>query len=306
MTPVNRGKLPLNSLRAFESAARHLSFSRAADELCVTHAAVSHQIKSLEDYVGVRLFHRSNRGVRLTEAGESLLPALNDAFDRITVTMDGLLSKSEGNAVQVTLTPSFAGRWLVPRLKRWRRSQPDLEIRLLPTLRLVDLARGEADLGVRCGVPPWPGMRADFMLPIHLTPICSPALLQDPKPLKEPRDLLSLPLIHADVGGHEMGEEWQTWFAAAGVSGLQQLDGLSFHDPGLALQAAVDGLGAAIGYVELAQPEIDSGALVRPFDLLVRHAYSYYLVYPEAKKDEARIMAFREWILDEAGRAQAP
>jgi LysR family glycine cleavage system transcriptional activator len=297
---VNRRNLPLNALRACEAAARHLSFSKAADELCVTHAAVSHQIKLLEEQLGVTLFRRSNRGVRLTEAGETLVPVLGEAFDRIGGALDGLVAKPRDRALRVTLTPLFASRWLMPRLGRLRAAHPGLEVGLLPSLRLVDLVAGEADLGVRCGIPPWSGLVADFLLPVTLTPLCSPAVLDGEPPLKTPVDLLRQTLIHADVGDGRQGEEWRLWFAAAGLPDAASTRGLSFHDPGLALQAAADGLGVAMGYAELTLPEVGAGHLVRPFDIAARHPFSYYLVHAEARRDEAEIAAFRQWILEEA------
>ena len=297
---MERRSLPLNSLRAFESAARRQSFSKAADELCVTHSAVSHQIKQLEEHLGAPLFLRSNRGVRLTGAGETLLPVVGESFDRVAAALDGLIRPAEGAALKVTTTPSFAAKWLVPRLSRWRALEGHIAIQLVPTLRMVEFAQDDADIGVRCGIPPWPGLQADFLLPITMTPLCSPALLEDGAALREPRDVLNHGLIHADVAGHVLGEEWRTWLLAAGVRDFGELAGLSFHDPGLALQAAIDGLGIAIGYLELAEADLAAGRLVRPFDLAVRHGLSYHLVYPAARRDEPDLAAFRRWMLSEA------
>ncbi len=314
---MDRRKLQLNALRAFEAAARHRSFSRAAEELCVTHSAVSHQVKQLEEQLGLALFARSNRGVRLTGAGETLLPVLGESLDRIAGTLEGLVRRPHGRALNVTTTPSFAAKWLMPRLGRWRAAAGTAEIHLVPTLEMLDLAgsaqrgrggagnSGGADLGVRCGLPPWPGLAAEFLLPIHMSPVCSPALLASREGLSDPRELLELPLIHADVAGHPLGEEWRSWLAAAGVADCGELQGLSFHDPGLALQAAIDGLGVAIGYRELAEPDLAAGRLLRPFDLALRHAFSYYLVYPAGRAEEPVIAAFRDWILAETGEPGA-
>ena len=297
---MDRRRLHLNALRACEAAARHSSFSKAADELCVTHAAVSHQIKQLEESLGLKLFERTNRGVRLSEAGETLVPVLNDAFDRIANTIDGLLRKPRESALRITLTPHFASHWLVPRLRRLRAVQPDLEIGLLPSLRFADFTGGEADAGIRCGVPPWSGLQADFLLPVSMAPVCSPTLLHGAGALEKPSDLENFTLIHADVGERQVGEEWRLWFAAAGIPEAGVSQGLSFRDPALALQAAADGLGVAIGYAELTGPEIAAGRLIQPFDLLARHPFSYYFVQPTARKDDPRIAAFRRWILGEA------
>ena len=300
---TSRGNLPLNALRAFEASARQLSFSKAARELCVTHSAVSQQVKHLEELLGLSLFHRTNRGVELTEPGQALLPVLAETFDRIGETLDGLGRRSEETAISVTTTPSFATKWLVPRLRHWRRDHEDMAIHLLPTLGFLDLANGEADVGVRCGVPPWKGLKSDFILPIHMAPVCSPSLLAGRAALRTARDVLELTLIHADITGHELGEEWKTWLTSAGVTDVGTLDGLSFHDPNLALQAAVDGLGIAMGYAELAEQDIAAGRLVYPFDLMVRHAFSYHLVYPATRARSPKVKVFRSWILAESRAA---
>ena len=300
---MNRGTLPLNALRAFEAAARHLSFSKAAQALCVTHSADSQQIKQLEGLLGQSLFQRTNRGVQLTESGQTLLPSLVESFDRIGETLDGLIKGPAASAIRVTTTPSFATRWLMPRLSRWRMSHGELSIHLLPTLRFLDLAADQADVGIRCGVPPWDGLTWERIAPIHMCPVCSPSLLSDHGKPQKPRDLLKFPLLHADISGHELGEEWRSWLGAAGVPAPGSLDGLSFHDPNLALQAAIDGLGIAMGYLELATHDILTGRLVRPFELTLRYAYAYYLVYPEARAKSPKIQAFRDWILAES---QAP
>lgn len=297
---MNRGTLPLNSLRAFEASARQSSFSKAAEELCVTHSAVSQQIKQLEELLGVKLFRRTNRGVQLTDPGQTLLPILIESFDRIGETLDGLAKGSGEDTISVTTTPSFATKWLVPRLRRWREQQEDLSIHLQPTLRFLDLVKGEADVGIRCGTPPWRGLNADLVLPIHMTPVCSPSFLEGRNQLRTPRDILEFALVHADITGHDLGEEWRTWLTAAGVTDVVRLDGLSFHDPNLALQAAVDGLGIAMGYLELAEHDISAGRLVSPFSLAVRHPFSYYLTYPGTRAQTPKIKAFRNWIMDES------
>ncbi|MEM7222939.1 MAG: LysR substrate-binding domain-containing protein [Pseudomonadota bacterium] len=297
---MNRRLLPLNALRAFEVSARRRNLSRAAEELGVTHSAISQQIRQLEALLGVKLFHRTGRGVDLTEAGHTLLPILADSFDRMGETLDGLLRAPERDAIAVTTTPSFATKWLMPRLGRWRRAHEDLPIHLQPSLRFLDVANGEADVGIRCGRPPWPGLKAELVCQIHMSPVCSPSLLGERRALREPLDSLAFTMIHADIAGHELGEEWKTWLAAAGHPEVGKLDGLSFHDPNLALQAAVDGLGIAIGYRELAEHDIATGRLIYPFELMVRHAFSYYLVYPSGRALKPKVRRFRKWVLAES------
>ena len=300
---MERRNLHFNALRAFESAARTSSFSKAAAELCVTHSAVSHQIRGLEERLGVELFVRSNRGVNLTEAGETLLPVLVEAFDRIANTLEGLVEKPGTGALRMTTTPTFAAKWLVSRLGGWRARNNGIEIHLLPTLRYVEFAKREADIGVRCGLPPWLGLKAEFLLPIHMIAVCSPRYLQNCPALARPRDLLACKLIHADTGSHDLGEEWRTWLTAAGVGDLEGLAGPSFHDPSLAMQAAIDGQGVAIGYSELVKADLAAGRLLQPFERAVRHRFSYFLVYPPGRARDPRIAAFRDWIQGEVAEA---
>lgn len=302
---MRRGSLHFNSLRAFEAAARHLSFSRAADELSVTHSAVSHQVRLLEETLGAELFIRTNRGVALTEAGQTLLPVLAESFDRIANTLDGLIAAPSGDCLRITTTPTLAAKWLIPRLGDWRNAHAEIAIHLHPALAYLDLASGEADIAIRCGTPPWPGLVEDFVLPIHMTPVCSRSFLGDLGEAPRPEDLLGPTLIHADITGHDLGEEWRTWLRAAGVETAATLPGLSFHDPSLALQAAMDGLGIAMGYLELAAADIEAGRLVRPFPFAVAHHFSYYLVYEGARRKEPGIAAFRDWIMGQPPCAAA-
>jgi len=293
---MRRSSLHLNSLRAFEAAARHLSFSRAADELAVTHSAVSHQVRLLEQMLGRDLFVRTNRGVALTEAGQMLQPVLAESFDNIVNTLDGLIAAPGQDYLKVTTTPTLAAKWLIPRLGDWRNAHPDIAIHLHPALAYLDLKAGEADIALRCGTPPGPGLAHEFVLPIHMTPLCSRSFLDQLGEAPRPRDVLGQTLIHADITGHELGEEWRTWLIAAGVAAPATLPGLSFHDPSLALQAAMDGLGMAMGYLELAAADIEAGRLARPFPFAVAHHFSYYLVYDGQRAREPGIAAFRDWI----------
>ncbi len=295
-----RRNLQLTALRAFEAAARHGSFSKAADELTVTHAAVSHQIRGLEDRLGRQLFVRTNRGVTLTEAGETLLPVLSGAFDCMAEALGTLSSQGVGGALQVTTTPAFASSWLIPRLGQ---AHEKFDIQLQPTLEFVDVGGGAADVAIRCGVPPWDGIDAELLVPIHMTPVCSPAFIRAHGRLSVPDDSLGLPLLHADAGAHPLGEEWRLWLAACGVVPARPLGGQSFRDPGLGIQAALNGLGISMGYIELVEPELAAGRLVRPFDVAVRHPYSYYLATSSQGRADARIEEFRRWIRSEAGIA---
>lgn len=294
---MNRRAINFNSLRAFEAAARHLSMTRAADELRVTHAAVSHQVRMLEARLGVALFQRTRRGVKLTAAGDALLPVLEESLDRISEALEAVRASAEHQVLTVTTTPSFALRWLVPRLNTLRGpSEGGFEVHIRPTLRMLDVGHGEADIAIRCGIPPWPGLKAELLMSANMTPVCSPKLLLGQKLPLAPADLLNFTLLHADVGNIPIGSEWRTWLHAAGLSKRSSLPGLSFQDPALSFQAAISGAGFAIGYVELLGAEFAAGTLVRPFELEVPHTFSYYLAYPPSREFEPVIAEYRRWI----------
>lgn len=293
---MHRRYLQFNALRAFEAAARHASVSGAARELAVTHSAVSHQLKQLELQLGCKLFVRTNRGLKITSAGELLAPVLNESFDRITATLEHLREHDQDDAIQVTSTPSFATKWLVPRLSDWYANGGSSRIHLQPSLDLLDLRQDDVDFAIRCGIPPWGNLECELLMPIHLVPICSPEYAAKRPPLNRPAGALNYDLIHADVGDEEPGGEWRDWFRGCGVACPKILPGLSVKDPALAMQAAADGLGLAIGYLELIDKDLHSGNLVIACDQRVKHEFSYYLVYRRSLKNHASLKQFRDWL----------
>jgi len=296
---MKRRNLPLNALRAFEAAARHSSVSGAAHELAVTHSAVSHQIKQLETQLGTRLFERSNRGLRITSSGEQLLPVLSESFDRIAGTLTHLQPNRAIDTIHVTSTPSFASKWLFPRLGDWYRDASASRINLLPSLDYLELEAGKVDFAIRCGIPPWLDCQHELLMPIHLVPVCSPDYAAANNPLRTPDDALQHKLIHADIGDQAPGQEWRDWLEGCGVDCPEHLDGLSLRDPALAMQAAADGLGFAIGYLELIDRDLQSGRLVCAHEHLVKHDYSYYLVYRHQPSTNSADERFRSWLLDQ-------
>lgn len=296
---MNRRKLQFNALRAFEAAARHSSVSGAARELGVTHSAVSHQVKRLEDQLGVSLFERTNRGLRISAEGSRLLPVLIESFDRIGAALDDLGSGEEQQTIRVTCTPTFASRWLVSKLPGWYAKRDASRIQLLPSLEIFDFEAENIDLAIRCGIPPWPGLRHRLLMPIHLVPVCSPGYLQRRGKPESPAAAIEYDLIHADIGDHGQGQEWRDWLEGCGVQAPRNLSGLSVHDPSLAMQAAADGLGLAIGYRELIDADLRDGKLICAFEQSVRHAYAYYLVCASGFESRAELSQLHQWLIEQ-------
>ena len=285
-------RLPtLNALRAFEAAGRHLSFTRAAEELHVTQAAISHQIKSLEEQLGIRMFRRGPRGLLLTDAGQAYLPEVREAFQRLTAATERLLEDDARGTITVSVLPSFAARWLVPRLTRFREDHPDIEVRVSADDRLADFDRDDVDVAIRYGRGDYPGLHADRFLTEELFPVCSPELLRR-IPLDRPEQLGDHTLLHDD-----MRMDWSMWLLAAGVEGVDPRRGPSFNDSSMVLQAAVDGQGVALGRSALALDDLTAGRLVRPFDFSLPAEYAYYILCPERIANRPNIKTFREWLL---------
>lgn len=286
---------PLNSLRAFEAAARHLSFTRAAEELFVTPAAISHQVKALEEWFGVQLFFRRNREILMTEAGQLLLPGARDAFDTLDMACQRILAEEATGELRVTCMPSFAASWLVPRLAGFRNREPDIDVLLSTEDRVVDFNLEPFDLGIRMGSGSYTDLESVHLLDEEIFPVCSPMLQQGEHPLKTPDDLVHHTLLHDDyVAG------WAEWLADAGVTSVNAKRGPMIDNSAMLLQAAADGQGVAMARRALAQGLLDAGRLIRPFALSMTNQSSYYLVYPSRLKDHPKITAFRDWIVEEA------
>jgi DNA-binding transcriptional LysR family regulator len=288
--------LPLNALRAFETAARHLSFTRAADEMHVTQAAISHQVKALEARLGLKLFRRLPRGLRLTEEGQALLPELRGAFDRMSSALDRVAAGGLGGTLTVSTGTTLALTWLAPRLPRFQVAHPALEVRLMTSSRAVDFAREEVDLAIRHGRGGWPGLRADRLFEEPMTPLCGRAFKDR---LRRPQDLKHLPLLRT---GDD--EEWPVWLRAAGVEGIDPTRATLFESTKVAVQATIDGLGVAVGSPYLFADDLAAGRLFQPFALIVSSGKGYWLVTPEAMAERPKIKAFREWIAAEAATSR--
>ena len=284
------------ALRAFEAAARHLSFTRAAAELSVTQAAISHQVKALETDLGVRLFNRLTRRLTLTEEGATLFSVVGDAFGRITVTVDELRAADSGGTLTVALGPALAVGWLASRIGRFWQRYPEIQLHLHHTSEPVDFARSNIDLAVDWGGDgDWPGLNADLLLRVRATPVCSPAMLDGAHPLRRPGDLKHHTLLH-DAGY----QGWPLWLAAAGADDVDPLAGPVFDDHNVVLHAAMEGQGVALGGVSFVTQDVAAGRLARPFELAIEIDAAYYIVCPPAALDRRKVRNFRDWLLEEA------
>ena len=295
---------PLNALRAFESAGRHLSFTKAAAELNVTPAAVGHQVKALEALLEVRLFRRLTRALRLTDAGQAALPTLSQGFEKLAQGVEQIRTHSEGGVLTISVSPSFGAMWLVPRLERFRSRHPDIEIRIDGTDRLVDLARGDADVALRYGPGGYKGVQVDCLFGQVNTPVCSPALLSGEPPLRRPEDLRHHTLLHIDWKDAEAS--WRMWLLAAGLHDIDPTRGPHFTMENMAVQAALDGHGVALIGDMLVADHLAAGHLVRPFDpsLSTPLSFSYYLLSAKDSAKQPKVAAFRDWLLKAAHAAR--
>ncbi len=308
-------RLPsLNALRAFEAVARHLNLTRAAEELHVTPAAVSHQIKALEADLGVPLLRRVRREFFLTDAAQAGLPALREAFDLLGEAVERMRGERPDRLLTISVLPSFAVSWLVPRLSRFKAQHPEIDVRLDTTDRIVDLRREAIDLGIRFGAGDYPGLEVTQLLDEEIFPVCSPELLTGPHPLRAPEDLRHHTLLHVDWTPFlDESSDWKLWLTAAGLEGVVDVSrGPRFSHANLALQAATHGQGVVIGSQALAAEDLAEGRLVRPFAMSVPVNFCYFVVTTPAAARLPKVAAFKDWLLSEAtgeadrGQAAAP
>lgn len=310
---------PLNALRAFEAAARHGSFATAARELHVTPAAVSHQIKGLEETLGLRLFRRLKRGLELTRAGQAFLPKLSEGFERLGEAVADLHSLAEPGTLAVSAATSFATRWLAPRLHRFVAAHPDLDVRITASTRLVDPGKGDsgpgdaqagspvedADIVVRFGTGGYPGFRVDKLLAVSVTPLCSPRLNAGEHPIRSAADLRHHVLIRDNVSFDDGRPLWDAWFEAAGMAGVDTSPGLRFNHAMLALEAAAEGMGVVLGMPVLAGSDLASGRLIAPLALSLPLKFGYHIVSDPDAARRSDVAAFRDWLLAESSRDPA-
>ena len=297
---MSRRLPPLNSLRAFEAAARHLSFTRAAEELNVTQAAIGHQVKSLESRLAMKLFRRRGRGLVLSHAGQIYALELGQAFDVMDRATLQLTRHDRAGGLTVSMLPSFAAKWFVPKLGAFRARHPDIDMRVAPSITLTDFGREDVDVAIRYGNGHWPEMAVEHFLTEDVFPVCSPQLpgLEE---LRQPQDIGRQTLLHDDLR-----EDWRMWLLAAGVEGVDPERGPSFADSAMVVQAAVEGLGLALARSALAAADLAAGRLVRPFDVSLPAEFAYYIVCPPAHLERPAIKAFRDWLVETVRTEQEP
>lgn len=305
---------PLNALRAFEAAARHLSFTLAAQELHVTPGAVSHQVKLLEDHLGVALFRRLTRALELTTEAQAMLPKVREGLEALHAAVERVRSREEVLSLTVIAPPNFAARWLVPRLARFTNAHPNIELHIASRQAMVDGrengntiipepdARADSPVAmVRFGTGHYPGSHVDEVFSAVYVPVCSPRLLKGEHPLRKPSDLRFHTLLHDDTVIEEGARpSWNDWLQSVGVTDIDATRGPHFSDAAIAMDAAIEGLGVTLAIKSLLASDIEAKRLVVPFDISAATGYAYYLVTPEAAAENPAMATFREWLLAES------
>jgi LysR family glycine cleavage system transcriptional activator len=297
----------LNALRAFEASARHQSFAAAAEELNVTPAAVGQLVRSLEEVLGISLFTRGSSGrarLAATEAAHRALPDIRAGFARLTTGLERLKEASATGALVVTVSPAFAAKWLLPRIDRFQAAWPDTDVRLDTSLKLLDFVAQGIDVGVRYGAGRWPGLTAEKLMEEEIFPVCSPELLR-PRRLQKPADLAQETLIHdLSVGSQDGFASWDAWLERAEVTTVPTKRGMRINNSAAVLQAAIDGHGVALARSVMARDDLAAGRLVRPFPKITfASALAYYVVYRRESANLPRLVAFRNWLVEEASTA---
>lgn len=283
---------PLNALKAFEAAARHLSVKAAAEELFVTPGAVSQMLKTLETHLGVRLFERVNRGIYLTPAGRDYLPSIRNAFRQIAEASRRVAASNEGGVLTVSVTPFFASAWLVPRMKSFQDMHPDIDLQIVTSSALVDFSRSGVDVAVRHGLGRYSGLRSDRVVAVEMVVVAAPSLVERLGLPAEAGDLVRWPHVHdAERKG------WSLWFQSNGIEELRVPRGPSFDDSSLLLKAVLTGQGAGLLPAAMVAGEIEDGQLIQLLEAAHMEDFAYYLVCPEIMQNDPKIVAFREWML---------
>lgn len=285
---------PLNALRAFEAAARHESFTRAAEELCVTQGAVSHQVKALEARLGVKLFTRKSQRLSITAAGREYVAVVRDALDRISLGTERLLQQQSSGVLTVSTSPNFASKWLVHRLGRFAESHPSINLRISASMDHIDFSSEDVDVAIRHSEGNETGLHVTRLYTEELFPVCSPKLLRGKAALRKPADLIRHKFLHLDNQ-----QDWAKWLETVGVKGADLSRGFVLDQASMVIDAAVDGQGIALARTALTAHDILAGRLVRPFSRALEVPYSYWIVCPKATSQLPKIVTFRNWLISE-------
>ena len=287
-------KLPsLNGLRAFAVVGRYLNLKEAARALFVTPSALSHQIRGLEQHLGVQLFTRTQQGLKPTAAGASLLPGVQQAFEILADNIATLNSRTEQQILTVSMLSTFAMRWFIPRLSRFQQLHPDIEVRITTSIEAIDFRHEDVDCAIRSGHGNWPGLHVDKLFTEQLTPVCAPSIT-----MNTPADLQHQTLLHARL----RPDDWHIWLNSAGASEIKPAHEQTYETRNFAIQAAIDGLGIAVVDPALVKDELLSGRLIQPFMQSLPSQNAYHLVYPPNQANNPSLQAFRDWLLAEASK----
>jgi len=292
---------PLNSLRAFEAVGRHLSFSKAANELNVTPGAISQQIRGLEEFLEIKLFKRRNRSIVLTDSGQVFLPLLSDGFSRIAEAVDSVRRSQGEEPLTITAAPSFTSKWLIPRLCKFQALHPEIDVRIDASSRLVDFVREDIDVGIRFGTGEIEGLDSNYLFSFDLIPVCSPDLKHEGKAVHDLSDIRHHTLLHSqDTDFDPSFPDWAMWLATAGVDDVDASRGIFFSQGEMVIEAAIEGQGIALGASVMVAGALESGRLVQPFETRLPVRLSFHLITTRQKTRSSKIGAFRQWILDES------
>ena len=288
---------PLSSLRAFEAVARRLSFSRAAEDLHVTPGAVSQQIRFLEQHLGESLFERTRRSVALTEAGMKMLPEIQSGLETLSRAVSSKAAPTSAKALTISVAPSFAAKWLLPRLADFSDQHSDIDLRISATVGLADFKRDKVDLAIRLGRGNYGDLHTELLFGESLAPLCAPKLLEAKGALRKPDDLRKHRLLHdTSIPGENEQSSWERWLNLAGAKQVPAYRGTRFSLADLAMQAAIDGTGVVLGRMVLAEGDLAAGRLVRPFRMTLPLDVSYFLVMPKASLRRSEVQVFRDWL----------
>ncbi len=292
---------PLNALRAFEAVARHMSVTKAADDLSVTPAAVSHHLKSLEDQLQIALFLRTKNGILLTDAGQAILPGIRDGFERFAAAIEQIDNLGDSGVLTVSVAPSFAAKWLLPRLETFQAANPGIDVRVGASMSLSDFHGDGVDVAIRYGSGGYPNVNSERLLEEAVFPVCSPKLLNGAAPLSGVDDLRHHTLLHDDGPDEDPScPNWAMWLKAAGAKDIDASRGPKFNQSSMVIEAAVLGRGVALAKASLAAADLDAGRLVKPFGEAIPIDFAYWLVCPASKLGLRKVELFRAWLKGEA------